>query len=87
MSHVTTRDSFVLCTCVGLLTGTATGLVYGIFKASPPTAKGVIVSTAVGATVALCSSVVVAFLDGEVHPVRSVQEAFEGFSAGVSKMD
>jgi hypothetical protein len=64
--------------------GTATGLVYGMFKTTPPSAKGVIVSTAVGASVAFVGSVVVAFLDGEVNPVRSVQQAFDGFSSGVS---
>lgn len=66
------------------LTGTVTGVVYGLFKTTPPTAKGVVVSSAVGATVALAGSVIVAFLDGEVNPVRSVQNAFDGFSSGIS---
>mmetsp|Transcript_9953 Transcript_9953/g.25526 ORF Transcript_9953/g.25526 Transcript_9953/m.25526 type:complete len:240 (-) Transcript_9953:161-880(-) len=64
--------------------GTMTGMVYGLFKTTPPTARGVMVSSAVGATVSLVSSIVLAFLDGEVNPVRTVQQSFEGFSSGLT---
>lgn len=64
-----------------------TGLIYGVFNTVPPSPRGIAVSTAMGASVAFVGSVVVAFLDGEVNPVRTVQDAFQGFSSGVSKMD